>query len=107
MSIIHNLPVTAYKIALFSDASGIEFGGYAGKKWLCSSWPDNSKDMKEFDIQVEELFAKVAAIFTWGDLLSNKQIILYSNNLDIVRIWLTGSSKSDCIMTFIQALFLY
>ena len=107
VSIIQDPPVSAYKIALFSDASGIGFGAYFGKKWLYSSWPDNLKDMKEFDIQVKELFAIVAAIFTWGESLSNKQIILYSDNLDIVRIWHTGSSKNDCIMTLIRALFLY
>ena len=104
--IIQTPPVSAYKIALFSNASGIGFGTYFGKKWLYSSWPDNLKDMKEFYTQFKELFVIVAAIFTLGDLLSNKQIILYSDDLDIVRIWHTGSSRNDCIMTLIRALFL-
>ena len=105
--IIQTPPVSAYKIALFSNASGIGFGTYFGKKWLYSSWPDNLKDMKEFYTQFKELFVIVAAIFTLGDLLSNKQIILYSDDLDIFRIWHTGSSRNDCIMTLIRALCLY
>jgi len=60
-----------------------------------------------YDINFKELFAVVAAIFTWGHLLQNKQIIIYSDNLTIVNVWKKGSCKQKLIMSLVRKLFLF
>ena len=49
----------------------------------------------------------MAAIFTWAKLLENKNVVLFSDNLDIVQIWTSGYTTNSQMMKLIRILFLF
>ena len=63
--------------------------------------------MLVYHINFKELFAVVAAVFTWGKHWHNKQIIINTDNQAITDIWKSGSSKDPDIMRLIRELFLF
>ena len=63
--------------------------------------------MLVYHINFKELFAVVAAVFTWGKHWQNKQIIINMDNVAITDIWKTGSSKDPDNTRSIRALFLF
>ena len=101
---IQSKPVSSDSLNLFTDASGLGFGAVFRSKWFSVGWPAS---YNEQHINFKELFALVAAIFTWGSHLRNKQVVIHTDNLPITQIWHTGSSRDKMIMKLIRALFLY
>ena len=98
-------PVSANHLSLFTDAAAsLGFGASFGSHWFSCPWPNTDHD---HHISFLELFAVVAAIFTWADKLINKQIILHTDNMAIVHIWKTGSCKDKSLMKLIRSLFLF
>ena len=61
----------------------------------------------DYDINFKELFAIVAAAFTFGKEWYGKQIIFYSDNLNVSTIWSSGTSKNPLLMRLVRALFLH
>ena len=104
ISIIQDQYVDAEQINLFTDASNLGFGAVFGNFWFSKAWPP---EFKSHHINVKELFAIVAAIFTWGHRLHNKQIILYTDNLSICAVWKSTSSKDSDLMFYIRHLFFF
>ena len=103
---IQDAPISADMLALFTDASGsLGFGAVFGSSWISCPWPENFKLID--DINYKELFALVAAVFSWSDHLLNRQIILFTDNLNVANIWLKGSSSSSLIMDLIRKFFLF
>ena len=49
----------------------------------------------------------MAAVFTWGNRWTNKQIIINTDNLTLTDIWKTGSSRDKDVMRLVRALFLF
>ena len=92
------------KVYLFTDASSVGLGGFLGSSWFSSKWPQSHKD---YHINIKELLAVLAAVFSWSKSLKNKHVVLFTDNLDIVQIWTSGSSKNADIMKLIRALFLF
>ena len=68
---IQSKPVSSDSLNLFTDASGLGFGALFRSKWFSVGWPVS---YNEQHINFKELFALVAAIFTWGSHLRNKQV---------------------------------
>ena len=58
-------------------------------------------------INVKELFAIVAAVFTWGASWADMDLVIYTDNKPITQIWSSGSTKNGTIMFLIRTLFLY
>ena len=103
VAIIHTETLYSNDIRLFTDASGIGLGGYYAGKWF--SVPFNNS--KNHSISFLELLAVVIAVFCWGDIWRDKQVILFTDNEAIVHIWRTGSCKCPNIMTLIRKLFFF
>ena len=61
-----------------------------------------SKIIEGGEINIKELLAAMAAIFTWSNLLKNKNVVLFSDNLDIVQIWTSGSTTNSQMMKLIR-----
>ena len=101
---IQSKPVSSDSLNLFTDASGLGFGAVFRSKWFSVGW---LASYNEQHINFKELFALVAAIFTWGSHHRNKQVVIHTDNLPITQIWHTGSSRDKMIMKLIRALFLY
>jgi len=95
VSIIQS-PVSSINLNLFTDASFLGLGVYFDGAWISLPWPIN---VSSFNIATLELFAVYAAIFTWGDSLSNRQITIYTDNEAIVYVWSFGSSRDKSLMT--------
>ena len=103
ISLIQEEPITADTLALYTDASGtLGFGAIFDLQWFSCPWPDH---FLHHHINVKELFAVLAALFTWGNAWINKQIIFLSDNEAICQIWKTGSCKDEDIMFFLRHLF--
>ena len=96
--------ISSPSISLFTDASGLGLGSVYGKEWFSAPWPSAYSC---FHINVLELFAIVAAVFTWGHSWENQQILFFTDNLSITQVWLTGSSRDPNIMTLVRSLFLF
>ena len=95
-------PLSSDSIDLYSDASFSGLGAYFQGQWISYAWP---VDVSKFHISILELFAVFAAVSTWGDSLSRKQITVFTDNEAIVSVWSTGSSRDPAIMTLVRSLF--
>jgi hypothetical protein len=92
-------------LMLYTDATkGIGFGGIFGKAWIQSPWPTSWEDV---DIDFKELFAIVAAVFTWGDTWQGKRIVMVTDNQPITQIWQSGSTPNPALMGLVRKLFLF
>ena len=58
-------------------------------------------------IHLLEFCAVAIAIVTWSDKLSNKQVLISTDNNDIVQVWKTGSCKDKALMSLVRKLFLF
>ena len=104
-SLLQSPPVTSSALKLFTDASGaLGFGAVFNNAWFSSEWPPN---LQGKDINYKELFSLVAAVFTWGVELSNKQVIMHTDNLSITRIWMSGTTSREDLMQLVRALFFF
>ena len=104
VSTVQSRPVSSTQLQFSTDASGIGLGAVFGQRWLSARWPE---DFGEFDINYRELFAILAAIHTWFPLLLDKQLIVHSDNLNIVHIWTNQSSRDPLLMDLARKLFLF
>ena len=95
--------ITSSDIRLFTDASKKGFGAIYGDKWIQSEWDEKTKTQS---IDFQELFAIVAAAYTWGKKWVGKRIVFITDNLPITQIWQTHSSQVPNIMMLIRKLFL-
>ena len=96
--------VTSHSLQLFTDASSLGFGAVYRTHWFSSTWPTN---MVNAHINVQELFAIVAAVFTWGHVWVNQQVLFYTDNSCIVHVWKTGTCRNKDIMKLVRSLFLF
>ena len=91
-------------LKLYTDASGIGFGATYRNDWFQGRWNPCCAG-KSVDFQ--ELFAIVAAAYTWGHLWAGQRIIFVTDNKPITQIWDKGTSPSPDIMTLVRYLFLF
>ena len=95
-------------IQLFTDSAGgpdLGFGAYFVGKWAQGAWPQSWVDKGiTADITVLELFPLLVSLHTWGDELRNKKIVFRVDNIAVVHIINTMTSKSDRVMTVLRAL---
>ena len=97
-------PVTSHTLRLFSDASQLGFGAVYHSHWFSVPWPSS---FHCHHINYLELFAVVAAVFTWGHEWANQQILFFSDNMCITNIWRSGSCRDKDMMRLIRSLFLF
>ena len=100
-SLIPEPSVTSESLNLFTDASLQGFGGFFNGYWFSHPRPATANH----HISVLELFAVLAAVSTWSIQLSNRQIIIFTDNEPIVSMWKSGSSKDKAIMALVRELF--
>lgn len=96
--------VTSLELNLFTDASNSGLGAVYGAHWFSEPWPAR---FLQFDINYRELFAIVAAVFTWGNDWCNRQVLFYTDNLVISKVWVSGSCRNKDIMALVRSLFMF
>ena len=92
---------TSNSLRLFTDASDIGFGGYLGPKWFAQKW---SGRWKGLHISVRELFPIIVALELWSQILHNKRIRFYSDNIAVVYVINKKTSKDKHIMSLLRRL---
>ena len=91
-------------LQLYTDSSStIGFGGYFGDMWFHGVWSDTTRGL---NIALLELYPICLAIKLWGPMLSNRCIQINSDNMAVVHILNTSTSKDNSIMTLLRQLVL-
>ena len=103
---IQAAPVTSTSLSLFTDASGLGFGAVYGNRWIYGAWPEAYVN-KDYHINIGELFAIVAAVFTWGHEWRDQQILFHTDNESITHVWRSGTCADRVVMQLVRALFLF
>ena len=88
-------------ITLYSDASLHGFAAIFGKRWLQGCFPSNWANM---NIAVKELLPIVLAIQLWGSLTANSRILFMCDNMSIVAVINSHTSKDAQIMRLLRQL---
>ena len=92
-------------LVLFTDATKhIGFGGIYGSAWIQSRWPPH---FHEENIDFKELFAILAAVFTWGSSWRGKRVVIVTDNKPITQVWDSTVSTSPRIMILIRKLYMF
>ena len=82
--------VTSISLSWYADASMLGCDAVYDNQWFLTCWPTHFKD---YHINFLELFAVVSAVFMWGSAWKHKQILFYTDNLPVTKIWLYGTYK--------------
>ncbi len=83
----------------YSDASGtIVWGAFFGHQWFAEPWPD---DWLPLDISFKELFPILTTVITWGQLISDKSISFRTDNVAVVHMINSQTSRVKTCM-FLQ-----
>ena len=91
-------------LMLHTDASFIGLGAIYGNAWIQARW---NSDTADDNIDFLELFAIMAATYTWGTSWAGKRIVFLTDNEAITKIWQKGSTPSKRIMHLVRKLFLF
>ncbi len=96
-------------VQLFSDSAGgrgLGFGVYFKGHWSYAAWPGSWHDRGGFtrDITMLEMFPVLVAVHIWGSELRNKKILFHCDNMAVVHILITMTSKSDLVMSLVRRL---
>ena len=93
-------------VELFTDSSDVGIGAVYKTEWFYEVFTSCSKlDIVNTSITWRELYALVRAIATWGDKLCNKRIIMNCDNIAVMYVVNSGSSKDVNIMNLVRSLF--
>ena len=89
---------------LATDASAVGLGAVYGTSWFSEPLPSR---LRCHHINVLELFAILAAVFTWGDAWRDSAVRLHTDNEAVVYVWRRGSSRDPHMLTLLRALFFF
>ena len=90
-------------LCLYTDASGMGLGAVFYNDWIQAGWDEFHANL---DVDVQELFAILAAAYTWGHKWKGQRIIFLTDNEPITCIWDKGSTPTPALMTLVRKLFL-
>ena len=89
----------------FTDASKtLGCGAVCDNSWFSLEWP--SAWWKEQNITFLELVPIVLALEVWGERARNQCVLIHSDNLALVHVINSQSSKEDLVMGYIRRLVL-
>jgi len=90
-----------------AGGKGMGFGIYFKGLWSQGKWPSLWREQGlTRDITVLKLFPILVVIVGRGSQMINKRLLFHCDNLAVVHIINTMSSKSDRVMTLVRVLIL-
>jgi len=87
----------------FSDASGMGYAAIFGDKWIQGSFPES---WRHVNIATKELFPISMAFRLWYMTLVDKKISFISDNMSVVMILMSHTSKDPQIMALLRPMVL-
>lgn len=102
---------------VFTDASNTGFGGWWDEKFFFGHWapvkggcnhradPPSLTELSHSSINVKELWPVIEAIHRWGNLWKNCNILLHSDNTQVLAMVATGRSVNKQAMSLLRELF--
>ena len=94
-------------LQLLTDSSGsLGCGAFFQNKWIVLQWTTEWNGNILQDIMFLELVPIVLAVTTWCKQLTNKKVIFHVDNLALVDILNSKSSKSSRVMSLLRPLVL-
>ena len=86
-----------------SDASGAwGCGAYWGSRWLWWEWQGPSVS---WDISAKELLPILYALVMWGSHWRGRVVVFHCDNMAVVSVVNTGSSRDSTLMHMLRCLF--
>ena len=82
-------------LRLYSDASDEGFGATYGNAWIQGPW---NAQQKSLSIDYRELYAIVAATFTWGHTWEGKRILFLTDNEPITKVQVSGLLNAPVLL---------
>ena len=95
-------------IQLFTDSAGGPNGGfgiYFNGKWSHGRWPASWAHLTT-DMTLLEFFPVVVALNLWGAEFTNKKILFHIDNLAVVHVINSQTTKSDKVLKLLRKLIL-
>ena len=94
--------ISSPTLHMYTDAAAsLGYAAVWDTQWFMGHWP---QDWKSFSIAFLELFPIVTALDLWAEHLSNKCIIFHTDNMSIVNIINSQTSKDALIMYLVRRL---
>jgi hypothetical protein len=99
-------PTDAGNLGLFTDASGLGFGGFFQGQWFYRAWTSATEvpDITGTSIAFKELYPIVVAATLWGHRWSRRRLVFYSDNMSTVHILNKKRSHCPRIMKLVRRL---
>lgn len=94
-------------LLIFTDASFLGFGAYFDNLWFSDVWPKSVQagiTSRETNIAFLELLSILVAISIWLVILRHRQIVVFTDNEEIISICSSGSSKDPNLMALVRVL---
>ena len=85
---------------MYTDASGIGYGGTYGSSWICGLWPAS---WRKYNIVILEIYPILATLGTFATKLKISVIYLHCDNSAVVSI-LNNQPSHDAKVMFILRL---
>ena len=86
-----------------TDATGtLGYGAYFQGRWIYGQWTEK---MLPLSIEFKELYAIVAACYTWGHQWKHRRILFHCDNSAAVACMKSGTSRSPHVMRLIRSLY--
>lgn len=92
------------ELQVHSDAAGsLGLGIFFRSHWCSESWPEAwaEKGLTR-DLLFLEFFPIVTAVWIWGEDMANHTIHFWCNNMAVVQVIISLSSKSERVMGLVR-----
>ena len=96
--------ISSSHLDLYTDACQSGFGTYFAGNWLYGSFKEHDVPHSR-SITFKELYPIAVAVHTWSPVLACRNILFHCDNLSVVHMLSSGTSKCRHIMTLLRFLF--
>jgi hypothetical protein len=86
---------------LYSDACGTSYAAVFGPHWFIGEFPPSWLDRH---ITIKEFVPILLAILLWGQTIANKKILFFCDNMAVVEIINSQTSKDAPLMSLVRPL---
>ena len=97
--LLSNAWVSSDAVRLFSDASALGFAAIYGTRWCQGRFPPS---WSHTNIAVKELLPIVLAVQFWGPIMANSRMLFMCDNMSIVAVINSRTSKDRSIMDLLR-----